>query len=247
MNHFTSFPEHLDFVSHLKSDVEILGTYSRKCQQEGWSPEHHEGAMAATEYAITPSCCYHCYEAMEGWNLERPGRSVTVISDVHRYEGRNQTTMSRLRAFHVRDVVWIGHPEYVRSARAEADELIINLAKRWDLDCTYENANDLFFTDDYAVKASFQRQQEAKRELRLRIPSENKSIAVFSSNFHGTTFCKAFDISVGKRAAVSACIGFGLERWVYALFSQFGFDIMNWPDGLRKDFNACSSEAVRPS
>ncbi len=84
------------------------------------------------------------------------------------------------------------------------------------------------FHDDYAVKASFQRQQEAK-ELRLKIPSEDQAISVFSSNFHAMTFGKAFDISVGGSLASSACVGWGYERWVYALFSQFGLEVEQWP------------------
>jgi hypothetical protein len=114
--------------------------------------------------------------------------------------------------------------------------MIVEWAKDWELDCSVENANDMFFTDDYAVKASFQRQQEAKRELRLLIPQDEQRISVFSSNFHSNTFGKAFNISVDGRPATSACVGWGYERWIYAIFSQFGLDIADWPKGLRDDF-----------
>jgi len=238
INHFTSFPEHVDFVSHLQSDVDVLSDFSADCAEGEWRASATSGRLNPPGFAITPSCCYHCYEAMEGWNLDGSGRSVTVVSEVHRYEGRNQQGLSRMRAFHVRDVVWVGHPRYVIAAREEADRMIVDLAKRWQLDCTFENANDMFFTDDYAIKASFQRQQQAKRELKLTIPGESRSIAVFSSNFHASTFCKAFDIKFGRRVGVSACIGFGLERWVYALFAQHGLDVGDWPDALKADFQA---------
>ena len=127
----------------------------------------------------------------------------------------------------MREVIWVGQPAYVIASRARADELIQQWAKDWELSCTYETANDMFFTDDFAVKASFQRQQEAKRELRMEIPSERQAISVFSSNFHATTFGKAFDIRVDGRTAASACVGWGAERWVYSLISQFGFDVDN--------------------
>jgi len=235
IKHFTSFPEHVDFVSHLQPDVDVLGACSKACAEDGWSPSAAENRLDLPRFAITPSCCYHCYEAMEGWELGEGGRCVTVQSNVHRFEGRNESTMRRMRAFHVRDVVWVGHPDYVKASREEADQMIVDLAERWDLACTVENANDMFFTDDYAVKASFQRQQQAKRELRLNIGSDGDSIAVFSSNFHASTFCKAFDIRMKKRHAVSACVGFGLERWVFALFAQHGLDIGKWPTALRED------------
>jgi seryl-tRNA synthetase len=226
----------MDFVAHLKQDLEVLSAFSKACREESWSPKLHEGNMSANDFAVSPSCCYHVYEGMEGWDLDKPGRCVTATLACHRYEGANHKSMTRLRAFTMTEVVWVGQPAYVISSRARSDELIRQWAKDWELSCTFEAANDMFFTDDFAVKASFQRQQEAKRELRLDVPSEGTNISVFSSNFHATTFGKAFDIKCGGRPAVSACVGWGCERWVFALISQFGFDVDKWPAGLRTDF-----------
>ncbi len=237
-NHFTSFPEHMDFVSHLKGDLEVLSGFSSACRTEGWSPALHEGRMSKHDFAVSPSCCYHAYEGMEGWDLEKPGRCITATLNCHRYEGANHKFLSRLRSFNMREVIWVGTPAWVIASRARAEELIHEWAKDWELSCTFETANDMFFTDDFSVKASFQRQQEAKRELRMEIPADQNSISVFSSNFHATTFGKAFAITVGGRPAVSGCVGWGCERWVYALFSQFGFEPTNWPAGLRKDYDA---------
>ncbi len=236
IHHFTSFPEHIDFVAHLKSDLDVLNKFSTECREQGWSPTLHEGRMGESDFAISPSCCYHCYEGMENWQLESPGRCTTMAVACHRYEGANHRTMTRLRAFTQRDVVWVGHPRYVMEGRAKAEELIVQWAKDWELVGSFETANDMFFTQDYAVKASFQRQQQAKKELRLLIPAEKQSISVFSSNFHGTTFGKAFNITLGGRPATSACVGWGYERWVYAIFSQFGFDVEQWPSRLKEEF-----------
>ena len=231
-------PEHIDFVSHLKGDLDVLNKFSTECRDSGWSPAAHEGRMAESEFAICPSCCYHCYEGMENWELEAPGRCTTMAVACHRYEGANHRTMSRLRAFTQRDVVWVGHPRFVVESRAKAEEMIVQWAREWELTGTFETANDMFFTQDYAVKASFQRQQQAKKELRLAIPQEGISISVFSSNFHAMTFGKAFNIQVGGRPASSACVGWGYERWVYALVSQFGLDSEKWPKGLKEEFQA---------
>jgi hypothetical protein len=236
IHHFTSFPEHIDFVAHLKSDLDVLNKFSTECREQGWSPTLHEGRMGESDFAISPSCCYHCYEGMENWQLESPGRCTTMAVACHRYEGANHRTMTRLRAFTQRDVVWVGHPGYVMEGRAKAEELIVQWAKDWELVGSFETANDMFFTQDYAVKASFQRQQQAKKELRLLIPAEKQSISVFSSNFHATTFGKAFNITLGGRPATSACVGWGYERWVYAIFSQFGFDVEQWPSRLKEEF-----------
>ena len=151
---------------------------------------------------------------------------------------RTTESLSRLRSFTMREVVWVGQPAWVIACRARAEELIQEWARDWDLSCTFEAANDMFFTEDFGVKASFQRQQEAKRELRMDIPTDKGSISVFSSNFHAATFGKAFGITAGGRPAVSGCVGWGCERWVYALFSQFGFERADWPAGLKNDFEA---------
>jgi hypothetical protein len=238
IHHFTSFPEHIDFVSHLKRDLEVLNKFSGACRDQGWSPSLHDGQMGENDFAICPSCCYHCYEGMEDWQLEAPGRCTTMAVQCHRYEGANHRTMARLRAFTQRDVVWVGHPRFVVEGRTKAEELIVQWAREWELVGSFETANDMFFTQDYAVKASFQRQQQAKKELRLLVPFEKQSISVFSSNFHATTFGKAFNITLGGRPATSACVGWGYERWVYAIFSQFGFDRNQWPKRLREDFEA---------
>ena len=234
--HFTSFPEHMDFVAHLKQDLDVLSDFAKRCREEGWSSNLHEGTMSTHDFAISPSCCYHAYEGMEGWKLDKPGRAITAILHCHRYEAANHKYLSRLRAFTMREVIWVGEPSWVIRCRARADELIQQWAKDWELSCTYETANDMFFTDDFAVKASFQRQQQAKRELRLEIPSEHSSLSVFSSNFHATTFGKAFDITVDGRTAASGCVAWGCERWVHSLISQFGFDVAKWSPGLKRDY-----------
>jgi len=236
IHHFTSFPEHIDFVSHPKSDLDVLNQFSNECREKGWSPAAHEGRMGETDFAICPSCCYHCYEGMENWQLDTAGRCLTATVPCHRFEGANHRTMTRLRAFTMREVVWVGNPRFVITGRAKAEEMIIQWAKDWELAGTFETANDMFFTQDYAVKASFQRQQQAKKELRLLIPFEKQSISVFSSNFHAMTFGKAFNITAGGRPATSGCIGWGYERWVYAIFSQFGLDWQQWPARLREEF-----------
>jgi seryl-tRNA synthetase len=236
IHHFTSFPEHIDFVAHLKGDLDVLNKFSGECREQGWSPVLHEGRMGENDFAICPSCCYHCYEGMENWQLDAPGRCTTMVVACHRYEGANHRTMTRLRAFTQRDVVWVGHPRFVMEGRAKAEELIVKWAKDWELVGSFETANDMFFTQDYAVKASFQRQQQAKKELRLLIPFEKQSISVFSSNFHAMTFGKAFNITLSGRPATSACVGWGYERWVFAIFSQFGMDWKQWPALLREEF-----------
>ena len=247
VHHFTSFPEHVDFVAHLRRDLEAINGFSDDCRGSGWSPHHHRERMGENDMAITPSCCYHCYEGMEGWSLDPPGRSVTAVVECHRYEGANHRSLNRLRAFTMREVVWVGHPRFVTDSRTKAESLIVQWARDWELTARFETANDLFFTADYGVKASFQRQQQAKRELRLFVPADDEWLSVFSSNFHARTFGSAFNITVNGRPASSGCIGWGYERWVYAVFSQFGFEPSQWPKALRTEFENYTEAPAKPS
>ena len=242
--HFTSFPEHVDFVSPLRRDLDVLNGFAADCRERGWSPDLHTDRMGSSEYAISPSGCYHCYEGMENWRVEPPGRVATMTLACHRFEGANQRSMSRLRAFTMREVVFIGTPKFVIDARATAEDTIVQWAKDWELGCTFETANDMFFTADFSVKASFQRLQQAKKELRLHLPFERQSLSVFSSNFHAATFGKAFNITVNGRPATTGCIAWGYERWVYAVFCQFGFDVTKWPERLREQYEAHESRGL---
>ncbi len=116
IHHFTSFPEHIDFVAHLKGDLDVLNKFSAECREQGWSPAHHEGRMGDNDFAICPSCCYHCYEGMENWQIEGPGRCTTMAVNCHRYEGANHRTMTRLRAF-TRTRRGLGRPPALRHGR----------------------------------------------------------------------------------------------------------------------------------
>jgi hypothetical protein len=57
---------------------------------------------------------------------------------------------------------------------------------------------------------------------------------VCSFNFHQEHFGHTFDIKTSDdKTANSACLGFGLERIVMALFKAHGFDPGRWPRETR--------------
>ncbi|MEI7025624.1 hypothetical protein [Paenibacillus sp. y28] len=241
-NHFTSFPEHLHFLSHLRDDLDVIEAFSESVRQsQGWkqeAPLDLNVNMAKPKLAMNPSTCYHCYEGLQGETIEGDGLVATAVAKCHRYESKNHGDFGRLLDFTMREIIFVGKPEFVRENRLKAVELMKQLAVEWDIDCTMENANDPFFTNDFQVKASFQRNQEMKYELRLTIPYLNKSIACGSVNFHSTAFGTAFDIKMGKRNATTGCVGFGIERWALAILAQFGLDESGWPEAFRSQYQA---------
>jgi seryl-tRNA synthetase len=247
-NHFTSFPEHIHFVSHLREDLDVIEGFSQSIREAGgWKQTDAlalDANMPRPAYAMNPSTCYHCYEGLQDEVLEGDGIAVSAISKCHRFESKNHSDFGRLMDFSMREIIFVGRPEFVKENRLQAIEYIKELAAEWDVDSWLEIANDPFFTNDFQVKASFQRNQEMKYELRLSIPYLGKSIACSSVNFHSNTFGNAFNIKVGKRAAVTGCVGFGIERWAFAFLSQFGLDEALWPQRFREEFRAWQQKSI---
>jgi seryl-tRNA synthetase len=241
-NHFTSFPEHLHFLSHLRDDLDVIESFSQSVREGGgWkqdAPLDANRNMAKPRFAMNPSTCYHCYEGLQGETIEGDGIIRTAVAKCHRYESKNHDDFGRLLDFTMREIIFVGKPEFVREHRLKAVEMLKELAAEWEVDCIIENANDPFFTNDFQVKASFQRNQEMKYEMRLTIPYLDKTIACSSVNFHSTAFGTAFDIRMGKRNATTGCVGFGLERWAFAFLSQFGPDQDRWPKAFREQYQA---------
>jgi seryl-tRNA synthetase len=237
-SHFSSFPEHVQFVTHLREDLDLLDGFARELREAGgWTPEvlaKLPHPMAAPVIALNPAVCYHCYASVEGCKLDGDGFVATARSRCHRYESGNHRTLARLLDFTMREVIYVGKPDFVKREREAAVQRVRALVEGWGLACWMETANDPFFTNDHEVKAAFQRQNDMKYELRMPLPGG--SVAVASSNFHSVTFGKAFHITAGTRPACTGCTAFGLERWIYAMFAQLGVEPAGWPADLRDDF-----------
>ena len=87
-------------------------------------------------------------------------------------------------------------------------------------------------------RSYFQLSSDAKYEVALSLP-DGARLAVGSLNHHSDFFGRVFDISLADGgAAHSACIAFGLERWVYAFLAQHGDDPARWPAVVRDGLGA---------
>ncbi|MVP01585.1 hypothetical protein [Paenibacillus lutrae] len=247
-NHFTSFPEHIHFLTHLREDLDVIESFSDSIRETGgWKDElplDLNATMPKPKFTMNPSTCYHCYEGLQGETLDSEGIVVTAIAKCHRFESKNHSDFGRLLDFSMREIIFVGKPDFVKENRLKSIEYLKELAVEWEVDSLLEIANDPFFTNDFQVKASFQRNQEMKYELRLTIPYLDKSIACSSVNFHSNTFGNAFDIKVGKRAAVTGCVGFGIERWAFAFLAQYGMDQANWPTSFREQYTAWQEKSI---
>lgn len=235
--HLSSFPEHLHYLTHLRGDLDAIDAVSESARKRGeWDEQLADEVLHASARPLlimNPSVCYHCYASRAGTAIEGSLEVVTARSRCHRWEGGAMRGLRRLCDFGMREVIFLGHPDAVKEARERAEAQMMEWAEAWELEAAMVNANDPFFTDDYEVKAAFQRRQDLKHELAVPMP-DGKPMAIASSNFHSVTFGKAFGITRGGRPICTGCVGFGLERWAYAVALQHGTDPTRWPAAIQK-------------
>ncbi len=235
-NHLSGFPEHLHFVSHLESDVEHLDAFAARARAGRFEAvSADEGRLAPARLVHNPSTCYHCYALRAGRDIGHD-QAVTAVTRCHRYEAINHREPGRLLEFSMREVIFLGSPDYVRSTRAQSLELVERLVTDWRLHGALVTANDPFFSSDFANKAGHQHRMAMKYEYRALLPP-HRPLSVLSSNLHGPTFSRAFGITQERRPINTGCIGFGLERLALAIVAQHGADPDGWPPVLRSDFD----------
>lgn len=232
--HFSSFPEHLHFVTHLCEDLDILDSFASRAEGGADQIVPKASEFAGAELVHNPATCYHCYAAREGSPLDE-NTVVTAVTQCHRYESSNHQQFGRLMEFSLREVVFLGDPDFVRDQREEVLRRVQDWVERWQLFGQLVPANDPFFTNDFAPKAQQQRRLAMKYEYVADLGDET-DIAVLSSNLHGPTFGKAFDIKQNGRVVSTGCLGFGLERLAMALMVQHGPSPQTWQGELGKDY-----------
>lgn len=248
VGYFESHPNAASFVCHMVEDFDELETF-RKANTGGQFVNPTGDLLASPHHCLNPAACFPCYEAFQKQRLQTDTKVLTWTGRVFRYESRNMRGLERLWEFNVRELVFIGSDDFIFEARRKAVALVAQLAEEWNLDCFIETATDAFFPTVFAERSFWQQVTDVKYEIRLAIePSAleaRRTIAGGSINLHGPFFGERFDITLPNGGPAStACVGWGLERWVLALFSQHGFDSNDWPVGLRGIFAAGQEEPV---
>lgn len=234
--HFSSFPEHLHFLTHLRQDLSVLDRFAGKARDKGADVTPQPAQLSAVQLVQNPSTCYHCYAARAGSQVEG-NVAVTALTKCHRFEAANHQDFGRLLEFSLREVIFLGEPDYVRDCREETLELVESLATDWQIYGELSPSNDPFFTADFAAKAGQQIRMAMKFEFGAAIPGRDKRLAVMSSNLHGPTFSKSFKIRRPGGPLHTGCLGFGLERLALAILAQHG-DRTSWPAKLAEDYAA---------
>jgi seryl-tRNA synthetase len=185
-----------------------------------------------TQVTLNPAACYPVYPSFTGV-VPKEGRLVTMMNWVYRHEPSPEPT--RMQSFRVREFVRVGTPDQVVEWRDMWLQRGLTLLQSLGLPAKSDVASDPFFGRGGKMMAVTQKEQRLKFEVLVPVISAEDPTAVCSFNFHQEHFGSTFEIRTQDGAvANTACLGFGLERIVMALFRTHGFDVEKWPQEVRK-------------
>jgi seryl-tRNA synthetase len=226
--------DYLDSFPHLAGTVSSF--FGKDRQAKELSARIHEGhpwhdLMGMTEVSLNPAACYPLYPTISG-TLPENGRLVTMTNWVFRHEPSPEPT--RMQAFRVREFVRAGSPAAVVGWRDEWLARGLELLRSLRLPAASGAASDPFFGRAGKILADGQKAQRLKFEILIPVISLENPTAVASFNYHQDHFGTVFAIrSHDGAVAHTACLGFGLERIVMALFRTHGFAPQTWPEPVR--------------
>ena len=215
-----SFPHLATFACSPGTDHETLTRFASVNQTA--SEVRCEANWEASHQILTPAACYHFYPRLANQELKHDCYLTTVCS-CHRRE-REYLPLERQWCFNMRELVCIGNPEAVDKFINESQQRVDWLVQQLGLETHWQIATDPFFDPLQDPKAVAQQIEPVKRELVL-----TDGLAIASINRHRGFFGECYGITRDGDSAHSACVAFGLERWLCALLRHFGEDPKNWP------------------
>ena len=227
--------DYLDSFPHLCGSVHSF--FGKDAQARELSERVHGGRpygdlLDPTQVVLNPAACYPVYPSFTG-TVPADGRLVTMLNWVYRHEPSPEPT--RMQSFRVREFVRVGTAEQVVQWRDMWLQRGLDLLRSLGLPAEADVASDPFFGRAGRMLAVGQKEQRLKFEVLVPVISAEKPTAVCSFNFHQEHFGGAFSIRTQDGAvANTACLGFGLERIVMALFKTHGFDPREWPTPVRQ-------------
>lgn len=225
--YFESFP-HLIGAVHSFCGKELQ---ARELAERARNGQPYAEMLDMTGVALAPAACYPVYPTCQGI-LPEGGRLVTLIGWAYRHEPSPEPT--RMQAFRVREYIRLGTPNEVLQWRDDWHERGVKFLEELQLPAESSVAADPFFGRAGRMLAAGQVEQKLKFEVNVPVISLENPTAVCSFNYHQDKFATTFDIKTADgNVAHTACLGFGMERVVMALFKAHGFKVEQWPDAVR--------------
>ncbi|MFJ1756437.1 hypothetical protein [Kitasatospora sp. NPDC088134] len=171
--------------------------------------------LEPTGHLLPSATCYGLLLSLEGQDVGE-GVRLSAVGRCFRNE-THYDGLRRLWGFHMREVLYLGSKEGAVAHLERGAEYITATAELLGLDLTRAVADDPFY-DKGGSRAKLMRLDPVKHEF-----SAPDGTAIASVNRHRNFFGERLAIRAGEHGpAYSACVAFGLERWVHAMILAHG-------------------------
>lgn len=233
--YFRSFPHNVTFAAHLREEVGRIDDFRARHDRRETLDDKALADMEPPEACLSPAVCYHVYHLNQDQVVPADGLVYGLCGQCFRYESSNMRDLRRLWDFTMREIVFLGQRDDVLQQRERGLDMMAAFLDEHQLAGEIRTASDPFFlAPDVLTKMYYQLGSGTKYEVSLMLP-EGERVAVGSLNYHRDFFGRVFNVTVvGGANMHSACIAFGLERWVYAFLAQHGDDPERWPRVVRQ-------------
>ncbi len=222
VDYLHSFPHQASFPVRLDPEEENLDRFRSGPMVSG-DGRVRLTTLAPVSEVLTPAACYHLYASHEGESLTRP-LYLTTANTCFRHE-EHYEPLRRQWSFTMREMVCLGTAAETASFLETGRSALDLLLRQLDVEVEWSAATDPFFRPLDNPKYLMQRLQPAKHEAVY-----GGDIAISSANLHHEHFGAAFSIIRDGRPAHSACLAFGIERWLFAVTGRHGTSPGAWPD-----------------
>lgn len=221
LDYLHSFPQHATFACCLEQDRANIEKF---CAQEIIRDDRiNLTQLAPVRSLLLPAACYTIYPTLQSQPAVAGPQLFTVQSRCFRNE-QHYLPLERQWNFSMRELVCVGTAEQVEVFLNTLSRQIASLCDALDLPVAFQNATDQFFNPAQNPKYIMQRIAPSKTEVVY-----GEALAIASLNFHRQYFGETFEIRHGDDFCSTACVAFGLERWLAALIRQHGDDVSRWP------------------
>ncbi|MFE2556324.1 aminoacyl--tRNA ligase-related protein [Streptomyces sp. NPDC059352] len=172
--------------------------------------------LSPTGHLLPSATCYGLLLSLEGRDVGEDGLRLSATGRCFRNE-THYDGLRRLWGFHMREVLYLGTKQGSVEHLEQGAEFIQELAGRLGLELTRATADDPFY-DRGGSRARLMALDPVKHEF-----SAPDGTAIASVNRHRNFFGERLDIRAGAQGpAYSACVAFGVERWVHAMILTHG-------------------------
>lgn len=216
-DYFQNFPHLLLCASPIRTD-ELSVSYAKASGEQIRVRGIPSAHLQDSQWALPSAACYNVYLHLQDQQLDDAVR-ITTVARCFRNESYYDE-LKRLWGFSMREIVCVGSPEVVQAHLQQFKPKILAFSERLGLPLTTAIATDPFF-DQRASRAVMQRMFPVKEEFLY-----GGSLAIASVNYHRNFFGERCRIRLADGSfASSACVAFGLERWLSAMVDHFGPDV----------------------